>query len=55
MFPVKLDGTQTYLQEVVFVIIKHFSFIFLFMAINSIVINPFVIHCSKTYPLIKLH
>lgn len=45
-----------YLQEMAFVVIKHLSFTLLFMAINLIIaINPFVIHCSEPYPLIRQH
>lgn len=38
-----------------FVVIKHLGFTSLFMAINIIAINSFVIHCSKPYSLIKQH
>lgn len=44
--PVKFYGTYTCLQEMASVGTKHISFTLLFMAITSIAINPFIIHCS---------
>lgn len=53
--PVKFYGTYTCLQEMASVGTKHNSFTLLFMAITSIVINPFIINCSVHNNVIKRH